>query len=242
MNLRNPYLWRHVLARLAGHGACVLVLSLAGAGSGHAAPLPLSVSERLPLVQSRANFLRQSLRQSAVSPGRIDADYQEALKKAEQHWQAGRGDDALLALSPLQKYAPIAELPFIKAQLLMAAVAEDKHDMELRNHHRAFATALAQSIGASGNGLSERSAIRLVLPSEADGWLLSQRERYQTLGKTAATLTSGGKHYDRWQVRLGDGSERTLYFEVPGKKARAAKPATPAVQKDQAPRAATGIQ
>ncbi len=218
---------RRATVQLATHAALAFALTCVLGLPSHAAPIPLSVSERLPLVQTRANFLRESLRKPGLSPARVEADYAAALKKAEQHWHAGHGDDALLALSPLQKYAPIAELPFIKAQLLMAAIAEDRRDTELRNHHRAFATALVQSIGASGNGLSQATALRLVLPSEAEGWLLAQRERYQTLGKDNKPLQSGARRYDRWQVRQTDGSERTLYFEVPtATRARTVRPTT----------------
>lgn len=195
--------------------AMVFALGFAGQAPSQAAAIPLSVSERLPLVQKRANFLRQSLRSAKLSPGRIEADYKEALQKAEKHWNAGQADEALLALSPLQKYAPIAELPFIKAQLLMAAMADEQRNLELRNHHRAFATALVQTISASGNGLTTATALKLVLPSEAEGWLIAQRERYQPLGKTEPVLQLGTHRYDRWQVRQTDGVERTLYFDVP---------------------------
>jgi len=205
----------HVLVRLVAPAALALVLAPCATAPSHAAAMPLSVSERAPLVQKRANFLRQSLRNAKLSPERIEADYADALQKAEKHWHAGQADEALLALSPLQKYAPIAELPFIKAQLLMAAMADEQRNLELRNHHRAFATALVQAISASGNGLGTTSALKLVLPSEAEGWLIAQRERYQPLGKTEPALQVGGKRYDRWQVRQTDGAERTLYFEVP---------------------------
>ena len=192
-----------------------LAIGLTAPPTSQAAAIPLSVNERLPLVHKRANWLRQSLRSPRLSPERIEADYAEALQKAEKHWHAGQADEALLALSPLQKYAPIAELPFIKAQLLMAAMADEQRNLELRNHHRAFATTLVQAISASGNGLGTTTALKLVLPSEAEGWLIAQRERYQPLGKTEPALQVGTKRYDRWRVRQTDGTERTLYFDVP---------------------------
>ena len=201
--------------RIVAPAALALAIGLCAAALSHAAAIPLSVSERLPLVQKRASFLRQSLCNGRLQPERIEADYAEALQKAEKYWNAGQADEALLALSLLQKYAPIAELPFIKAQLLMAAMADDQRNAELRNHHRAFATALVQAISASGNGLGTATALKLVLPSEAEGWLIAQRDRYQPLGKTEPALQVGAKRYDRWQVRQTDGAERTLYFEVP---------------------------
>lgn len=222
---RRLGLWRR-LAPAAPAVALGLALCLSKLPS-QAAAIPLSVNERLPLVQKRANFLRQSLRSPLLLPERIETDYAGALQKAEKHWNAGQADEALLALSPLQKYAPIAELPFIKAQLLMAAMADEQRNLELRNHHRAFATALVQAISASGDGLGTGTALRLVLPSEAEGWLIAQRERYQPLGKTEPALQVGTKRYDRWQVRQADGTERTLYFEVPVlSRAPAAAPAS----------------
>lgn len=191
-----------------------MALALACVWPFAASAQPLTVNERLPLVQPRVQLLRDAIARSSAGVAKVDADQARAMAKAEKFWRAGQAQQALLALSPLQKYAPIAELPFVKAQLLMAAIAEEANQVELRNHHRAFATALVQAIGAERDGLSPATALKLVLPSEAEGWLISQRDRFQTLGKSDTPLQLGGKRYDRWQVRQRDGAERTLYFDV----------------------------
>jgi hypothetical protein len=172
----------------------------------------LSLQERLPLVRIRAAKLRRALLSPALDPYRVEADYADALQKAEVLWERGQGEQAILALARLQKYAPLAELPFIKAQLLMAAIAEQQRNTDLLRHHRAFATALVETIDASGDGLSEKTAFKLVLPSEADGWFIAHRDRYTPVAK----MIVGRKRqsHDVWRARQPGGVERTLYFDV----------------------------
>lgn len=187
----------------------------------------LTVDERLPLVQPRANRLRRALLAPGLDPHRIEADHAAALQSAERFWERGQADQALLALAPLQKYAPIAELPFIKAQLLMAAIAQYQGHGDRLRHHRAFATALVRSIDASGNGQSEATALRLVLPSEADGWFVAHADRYTPVAKRIASQRR--RRHDLWQVRRrADGAEQTLYFDVsPLQRGRGPRAATP---------------
>ncbi|HEY1102158.1 MAG TPA: hypothetical protein VGE70_01940 [Burkholderiaceae bacterium] len=208
-----------------------VLLALLAAPLWRPAQAELTMQERLPLVQRRATWLRATLLRPTLDPRRIEADYTAALRQAEQMWEAGRGDDAIRALGVLQKYAPIAELPFIKAQLLLAAIAEHQHNTDLMRHHRAFATALVRAIDASGDGRSATTALRLVLPSEADAWLIAHGERYTALGKRPP---GPGRHtHDVWRVRGTDGRERDLYFDVsamlrPVRPARRVSPAKPA--------------
>lgn len=172
----------------------------------------LSVEERAPLVMPRAMLLRESLRHFA--PARVESDFQQALRQAESAWAASQGDAALQALAPLQRYAPIAELPFVKAQLLMAAIAQHHHNIDMRHHHRAFAQALVHAIGAGASGDSAARALRLVLPSEADAWLLAQREHYRPLGAAGRRVIQGGRDLLVWRVRTRGGIERDLYFDL----------------------------
>lgn len=190
----------------------LLLAPLLAAGVWPLAHADLTMEQRLPLVRPRAARLRRYLRSGAVDPTRVEADYAAALARAEAAWETVDGDRALLALAPLQKYAPIAELPFIKAQLLMAAIAQEKRQSDLLRHHRAFATALVELIDASGDGLTEATALKLVLPSEADGWFIAHHDRYTPI---ARMLVGKRRHsHDLWRVRDAAGVERTLYFDV----------------------------
>ena len=194
---------RHLLALLATPTAAWLALP---------ARAELTMEERLPLVVPRARRLRRALLAPGLDPYRIEADHADALQRAERLWERGQADQALQALAPLQKYAPIAELPFIKVQLLMAAIAQHQGRQDLLRHHRAFATALVRLIDASGDGRSEATALRLVLPSEADGWFLAHADRYTPIAKRIASQRR--RSQDLWQVRRADGGEQTLYFDV----------------------------
>ncbi len=190
----------------------LLLAPLLAVAAWPAARAELTLEQRLPLVKPRAARLRRYLRSNAVDPYRVEADLADALQKAEAAWDRNDGDRALLALAPLQKYAPIAELPFIKVQLLMAAIAEDKRQSDLLRHHRAFATALVGLIDASGNGLTEATALKLVLPSEADGWFIAHQDRYKPLARMMVSKRRNSM--DLWRVRDAAGVERTLYFDV----------------------------
>lgn len=172
----------------------------------------LSFKERLPLVRARAARLRRSLLSPSIDPYRVETDYASALQKAEALWEQGQAEQAIVALGALQKYAPLAELPFIKAQLLMAAIAGHQRNTDLLQHHRAFATALVEIIDASGDGLSEKTAFKLVLPSEADGWFIAHRDRYTPVAKMIVGRRR--QSHDVWRARQPDGVERTLYFDV----------------------------
>lgn len=201
---------RALPAALPGRRQALLVLL--GGLLCHPARAELTMAERLPLVQRRAARLRAALLRPALDPQRIEADFARAMGQAEQYWDAGRGDEAIRALGTLQKYAPMAELPFIKAQLLLAAVAEQQRNTDLVRHHRAFATALVQAIDASGDGRTPQTAMRLVLASEADGWFIAHGDRYTPLGKRPAGT---GRHiHDVWRVRTASGAEGSLYFDV----------------------------
>lgn len=205
----------------------------------------LSLEERAPLVEPRAAKLRQLLLQQRRGPAEIESESQRALQAAERLWQAGQADEALLALSPLQKYAPIAELPFVRVQLLMAALAQHQHNQELRNHHRAWALALVKAIGRSGDGRSPATAFRLVQASEAEAWLLSQQERYKPLGQRR--VSEGARTFDVWRVATPNGGQQELYFDISAALARPVRPGaakaapvnaktrTSTLQKNQAP-------
>jgi hypothetical protein len=92
-----------------------LVASSAGLMLPQRAHAQLSVQERAPLVQPRAQRARAALRELGSGLYRVEADFAEALGRAERHWRDGQADEAVLALAALQKYGPLAELPFIKA-------------------------------------------------------------------------------------------------------------------------------
>ena len=192
----------------------------------------LTMNERLPLVRARASKLRRALLQPSIDPYRVEADYADALQKAEALWEQGLGDQAIVALGALQKYAPIAELPFIKAQLLMVAIARQRGNSNLLRHHQAFATALVETIDASGDGQSEKTAFKLVLPSEADGWFIAHSDRYTPVAKMIVGRRR--QSHDLWRARQPDGTERTVYFDVspmlrrPTPAPRKPSPASPA--------------
>lgn len=197
--------------RVAG-AALLLAASSMGLMLPQRAHAQLTVQERAPLVQPRAERARAALRAQGNGLYRVEADFAEALGRAERHWRDGQADEAVLALAALQKYGPLAELPFIKAHLLLAAIADARHDRELRNHHQAFAVALVADISASGDGARAASALRLVLASEAEGWLLAQDGRLRPLGKRSVTTPRAS--FDVWRVRDTAGAEREVWFDL----------------------------
>lgn len=203
---------RRALPCLRRRGALLLLgASLALPGPALAAGV-LAVAERLPLVQPRAARARERLRPLGDGLYRVDAEYALALAEAEGFWSAQRGDEALVALSRLQTIAPLHELPFVKAHLMLAALADARDDRDLRNHHRAFALALVRDIEASGTGHTRADAMRLVLPSEVDAWLMSREPALTLVDRRRDT---GRAHsFDILRVREPGGREREVWFDL----------------------------
>jgi hypothetical protein len=178
----------------------------------------LSIEERLPLIQRRARLLRQALLQHPHGTQHIERTYNTIMELAEAHWDANRPEDALAELSALQTYAPLAELPFVKAQLLMAAISAEQQRAEDKMHHRAFAMALIQDIQRDADGTGPDKAYKLVLPSEATAWLISKGEGHQLMAKEA--LRASPQHLHLWRVRSPSGAVMPVYFQwkdVPAK-------------------------
>lgn len=192
--------------------AAVLLTGLLLAGQVQAA---LSTAQRAALVEPRAIKLRQMLLQQKTSPLEIEKEADETLRRAEAFWNSGQSFQALVALGRLQKYAPMAELPFIKVQLLMAAIAQNERNNELVSHHRAWAQALVKAINTSGDGSSPETAYQLVLASEITGWLLSQSDTHTLLEQQ--TLDKKGRKYTVLQLRSVEGTVSSAYFEVRSK-------------------------
>lgn len=192
-------------------GLIGLVILLASAW----AQAELSLEQRAGLIEARASKLRQQLLTQSTPPAEIDKDVQQTLRTAEDFWRGGQSYQALLTLSQLQKYAPIAELPFIKVQLLQAAIAQAEGNLELRNHHQAWALALAQAINRSGSGNSPATAYQLVLPSELDGWIISQSDTQSVAERRS--FVQAGRPITALQMKARDGGERVAYFTVLGK-------------------------
>lgn len=201
----------------------------------------LSLEQRAGLIEARASKLRQQLLSQSTPPAEIDKDVQQTLLRAEDFWRSGEVNQSLLTLSQLQKYAPIAELPFIKVQLLQAAIAQSEGNLELRNHHRAWALALAQAINRSGSGSSPASAYQLVLPSEIDGWIISQSDAWAVAERRS--FVQAGRPVTALKMNALGGAERVAYFTVVGKSLAApvsrALPASAAERRVGTPQSAT---
>lgn len=208
--------------KIGGYGA-LLAAALLLAGPAQA---ELTMTQRATLIEPRAVKLRMLLLQQKTSPPAIEKDADEALQRAEEFWRSGQSFQALVALGVLQKYAPMAELPFIKVQLLLAAIAQNERNNELTSHHRAWAQALVKAINTSGNGTSEQSAYRLVLANELAGWVLAQSDTHTLVGQQ--TLEKNGRKYTVVQLKSTDGTSRRVYFEVMNKPAVPRKSAAPA--------------
>lgn len=201
----------------------VLAAGLLLAGSAQA---ELSMEQRAVLIQPRAVKLRQMLLQQKTNPLEIEKEADETLRRAEEFWSSGQSFQALVALGGLQKYAPMAELPLIKVQLLLAAIAKNERNNELLNHHRAWAQALVKAINSTGDGTSPETAYRLVLASELPGWVLSQSDTHTLVERQS--LEKKGRKYTVLQLKSSDGNTRNVYFEVMNKPAAIRKTTLPA--------------
>lgn len=208
--------------KIAGSGA-LLAAALLLAGPAQA---QLTAEQRAALVQPRVLKLRMLLLQQKTSPLEIEKDANEALQRAEEFWRSGQSFQALVALGGLQKYAPMAELPFIKVQLLLAAIAQNERNYELVSHHRTWAQALAKAINSSGDGNTTQSAYRLVLASELAGWVLAQSDTHTLVDQQK--LEKNGRSYTLVQLKSTDGIPRSVYFEVMNKPPAVLRKAIPA--------------
>jgi hypothetical protein len=191
----------------------------------------LSVQELLPMVTPRAAQSVAQLGKFRKSPAQIDTHYLSVMDKAERHWDEGQVQEALEQLQQLDVYAPLSELPFVKAHLLLAAMAEKEGNVDMRNHHRAFAKALIDLIAASGDGQSPASAFRVRLPSDMTAWWFANSHWGKPVGTRQIALA--GKRFVAWQLQATDDSLREVYFHDPvGAAANARKGL---VQKSQSP-------
>lgn len=202
--------------------AALLAAALLLAGPAQA---ELSMEQRASLIQPRATKLRQLLLAQKTGPLEIEKEADEALRRAEEFWRSGQSFQALVVLGGLQKYAPMAELPFIKVQLLLAAIAQNERNSERVSHHRAWAQALVKAINTSGDGAKPETAYRLVLASELGGWVLAQSDTHALVDQQK--LEKNGRSYTLVQLKSTDATTRSVYFEVMNKPPAALRKAAP---------------
>ena len=146
---------------------------------------------------------------------KLRMDYSQR-KDFEPRWESDPAHEAVVAAYDANDYKRVVTLSKVwlatcpvdaNGHMMLATAAKDLGDLKTYMHHLFFAYGLMQSVMQSGDGLTPKTAFKVI----------SVSEEYSVIFKSGADITNQslvGGPCDKMDCKLPNGKAITLYFDV----------------------------